>query len=168
MSKGKCPYTRAVMYKAITTGSLIEVDPTKKDHVLELGEEMEYMVEYNNVETHAKRPLSGLVITLRKPDMKVTTQITDFKGKIYLKPDQVGRWLLSYNDAYQKRTIAIMFEVTAPILRSDPLLASTMASPAPVEPIQTTFTVEAGPKPLNSKNPMQAFMRAFLGLFKRK
>jgi hypothetical protein len=133
MATKSCPYTTIVTYSEQKKGTLIESDPLKKDGIFEVGEDLQYLIEYHNRATHVTKPLYGIQVTIRDPNMKVTTKVTDTKGKIYLDVTRPGRWLLSYYDKYQKRSVVVSFNAVEPVKVNE--IAET-----------DTFTIEDGPK----------------------
>ena len=123
MGKG-CPFTKSRMYKEITKGTLVEVNPEKDDNIFELDEALAFYIEIHNTKTHSKRPLKGVPVTLRMVgSTKSKTLITGSDGYVHFTIPRIGTHLLAYYDEYEKTNVVSTFKVvlhTTVVVEPDP------------------------------------------------
>jgi len=152
----KCPFTRTVFYLERLNGALIEVDPDKVDKVFELGERLEYQIwHYLDEKGTEKQGEAGVTVTIKDPMNKVHEEKSDIQGTIYLKPDQVGIWALTYYDQYVGKFKLVTFTVVEPAVEVPEPIPEPETPPEPVpKPVEPPEPVQPGlpdsPPPLPS------------------
>lgn len=99
-----CPYTRGIVYKEYLTGKLVELNQKKDDNVYELGENIAFYAEYNNKDTHTKKPKMGIEFTIREPGKDPKVILTDTQGYARFTPTKEGILSYSWFDPYMKQS----------------------------------------------------------------